>query len=196
MYASDGIARVLAASDWQSILAGLVFVLVSLAAGWVKKRSEAAANSNPTRKAEEDEFEPAEIFDESRPVKMTPRQQKPKRPPIIVVERKPFLARAASPKREKRRAGESQSRVGGTYYHGSKVVQTGTAAKPPIPIQPRMSLAAELGEVAPTVRSSQDGPLIPDLHDATSLRRAIVASEILNPPLALRDPDSTFGHTV
>lgn len=194
MYPSLGMAEVLAASDWQSLVAGLVFVLVSMAAGWLKKRSE--ADSNPSRGQEPEKSVPAETFDKPKSFESMQQKKGSKRPPLLVVQRNRSEVLAAPPKRARRLAGEWQTRVAGTTYQSTKVSAFGTTERPGFPKPAQPSLVADSREAVAPDRPFVHGGLFPEMHDPIRLRRAIIAAEILNPPLALRDPDSTFGHVI
>lgn len=185
----------LAASDWQSLAAIIVFTLISLIANWVKKRSEAAAGPNASKDSDSnDEFEPVELFDEPKPMRKPPPMARPPAPLIAVLSRgrpqpAPTKKRKATPL-----TAEPQIRIGNTRQRLSTLHVTENVTRQTPAKTASGLISADRGPAEKTPATAQRTAAIPDFFDARTLRRAIVAAEILNPPIALRDPSQTFGH--
>jgi len=189
--------QVLAASDWRAVAAVIVFTLISLVANWVKKRSEAATGSEPTRDSEADaDFEPVELFDERKPNRTSPpRVARPKAPPIVAVPRGRLQPPTAKPKLGRAPTAEWATRVGGTKLPTPVVPHSETVSQRARAKPAHASRPAETRPAAETTLSVNEDAGIPNLYDPKALRRAIIAAELLNPPIALRDPAMTFGYT-
>jgi hypothetical protein len=169
---------ILAESDWQTIAAIVVFTLISVIANWVKKRSETAQQPRPGT-AVDDEFEPVELFEEPRPL---PRSAPVARPTAL-----PKPAKPPRPREPKGKPVSASEHTQETAVRISSIVRTPkeSAARPgvraiqPIKIQRPAPATIEV-ESSPGV-----GELLP-LRNPRNLRQAIIAAEILRPPLALR----------
>lgn len=189
--AEVGIRHILAASDWQTIAAIIVFTLISIVANWVKKRSEAAnAPQRPDSEADE-EFEPVELFEEPKPKYRPAPVARPTAPKVLIAgPRRPEPS--VRPASERVHTTEAQVRI-------SSILRT-----------PRVPLASALGTSEKgrppqkTIRSAMPqgdvvevpharGQEFLNLRSPRTLRQAVIAAELLRPPLALRGQSDLPG---
>lgn len=176
----------LAAKDVFGELSGVIALLIlgaaSALANWLKNR---AAHSEETEKGDPGEEPLAPLAPPRkeatrtmdaippRPIPVGPsaRKAQPRMPPVVAlpVNLEEFLRPVL--RREPRR--EVEKRVPASF-----AMQPAAPTKPPA--RPRAAAAEERPRVVETRFAI-------DLHDASEMRRAVVLSEILAPPLALRD---------
>jgi hypothetical protein len=161
--------------DLSTIIAVIVFAIISIVGNWAKKRGEA-------KQAEADEKKPAA----PRP---QPRASRPPRAPPAVrrkaepIEREPRVPALPEIAKAVRRLAE---RAAGTSVLDSAPLPTvSVRAEVPKPLAlPR--------KAPPAVKPSADGarPRRRGLGrlERASLRRAVILAEVLGPPAALRDP--------
>jgi hypothetical protein len=181
-----GVMTLLAAGDRFSVIAVIVLAVFSMIGNWLKKRAEERAGAGGIRTQDDDEFEPVELFEERKPIRTPPpRPIRPKPPPVLVTPPTGYhhpTARKTPP----RPGNEWATRVSGT--------------KVPTPIVPHSESAGQRKEpkrvtapLAETGAAFSPDDRTPDLHDLVTLRRAIIAAEILGPPIALRDPAAAIS---
>jgi hypothetical protein len=179
----------LAESDWQTVVAIVVFSLISIVANWVKKRSD-AAGSKP-RTSGDDEFEPVVLFEEPKPVSRPTPVARPTTPPIPVAKRGRSEPRGKSVKASEHTS-EAQVRIASKLrtptvplthaMQGSAKVSNLRQKKPSAPQQ--------AAEVEDTLKKPLD---ISDFRNPRTLRQAVVAAELLRPPVALRNESDLPG---
>ena len=191
MTVNVGIAQLLAASDWQTIVAIIVFTLISIVANWVKKRSEAKAPS-PTQADAGEEFEPVELFEEPKPIRRTIVVARPSPPPIVTGERRHLSRPAETPASNRSRASEAQDHVYSTLpmpkvSMASAVALAGKARRRQ---EPDRGTIPEAAIAEPPKVIYQE---FLNLRNPKSVRQAVIAAELLKPPLALRGDSELPG---
>lgn len=183
-----GTLHFLAASDWQTIAAIIVFTLISVVANWVKKRGEANAPQRPPHEAD-DEFEPVELFEEPRPThRPTPVAQPTAIPIPKAVPRR--AERLGKPVSAREHSTEAQVRISSILRTPKTPLVSSRGGKGP-PSQNRAQGAAP--QRAEAELTAKKGGEIPDFRDAKTLRQAVIAAELLRPPVALRETSDLPG---
>ncbi|HKQ46975.1 MAG TPA: hypothetical protein VJZ71_02770 [Phycisphaerae bacterium] len=193
MTANVEIAQVLAASDWQTIAAIVVFTVISIVANWVKKRSEANAPSSPAQADADEEFEPVEVFDESRPIRRAPPIARPTAPPIPVAGPRRMTPYGERPELIRSRTSEAQDRVNSVLQMPK--VSVAPAIRVAEKARPQKAARVAVPQAAVPEADLVNGKGILDLHNPRSLRQAVVAAELLKPPMALRGTPDLPGLT-
>lgn len=186
-----GIAQLLAASDWQTIAAIVVFTVISIVANWVKKRSEANAPS-PAKADGDEEFEPVELFDEPRPIRRTPPIARPTAPPILVTGPRRMTPYGERPGLIGSSTSEAQDRVSSVLQMPK--VSVAPAVRVTEKARPQKAARVAVPPAAVAEADLVSGKGILDLHNPRSLRQAVIAAELLKPPVALRGTPDLPGH--
>ena len=176
------IGWVLAESDWQTVAAIIVFTVISIIANWIKKRSDASTSKAGAEG--DDEFEPVELFEEPKPLARPTPVARPKLPPKIMVSPRVAESRG-KPRATREHSAEAQVRISSIL--GRSKVQTahapGTSANTTLLKQEESGATLQSHEVE--LPSGKRFGIL-DFHNPKSLREAVIASELLGPPIALR----------